>query len=529
MSKIDPLLNKNLFFTAMKGILKTKDYETFSVVESQFVGAQKAATGLHGDFVEMNADGNSISKVILRAQHKGLVGTLEIAGKTKYGFTSRNVPIYLFIPWNESYPPFYVGSSHLDRTSNLIVIVDFESWISTANCPRGVLRRILGASGNLEAEETGLKFHTHPTMWTKNMDILPRVPFLQGGSFLDVDTFHVDPEGCVDIDDAISLWVNGPTIELRIHIADVASMLSNNPALWNAERLGETLYKNGAIVSPLFPKHVQEACSLLVGALRPTLTLAITWSTKSKSILKKWWIQQDIIVKKSYTYDTIINSSISPLLKRVVSGLAGRDVTDSHEWISELMLFYNKEAANIVFQSQTGILRRHSEPDLELLTSLEKEGINPKYLAYKAGTYCDSTATDTAHWGLKETIYCHASSPIRRWVDCINQGIIIKSLFIPEFIVPPYDIDSINTQQRYVKAFERDIFFMKMLLTSSTKRVAGNVILAGPQKAKVWIPEWNRCVSIYEYMEAGTSIEISVYVDVSKRNWKRRLILEVLE
>ena len=80
-----------------------------------------------------------------------------------------------------------------------------------------------------------------------------------------------------------------------------------------------------------------------------------------------------------------------------------------------------------------------------------------------------------------------------------------------------------------MKAFERDLFFMKMLLTSSTKRVKGNVILAGPQKAKVWIPEWNKCVSIYEYMETGASIEISVYTDISKQNWKRRLILEVLE
>ena len=513
----------------MKGILKTKDYETFSVVETIFVGAQKAGTALHGDFVEMSADGNRVSKVLLRAPHKGLVGTLEIAGKTKYGFTSRNVPIYLFIPWNESYPPFYVGSSHVDKTSNLIVLVDFESWISTANCPRGILKRILGASGNLEAEEAGLKLHTHPVIWKKGLDIMPRVPFLEGGSFLDTNTFHVDPEGCVDIDDAISVWTNGLNIELRIHIADVASLLANNPALWTAEMLGETLYKNGAIVSPLFPEDVQDACSLVPGSMRPTLTLAITWCTYSKTIIKKWWIQQDIIVKESYNYDTIIDSPIAPLLEEIVSGLAQRPVTDSHEWISELMLFYNKEAANIVFQAQTGILRCHSEPDLELLESLEKGGISPKFLAYKAGAYCDSTASETRHWGLKEAVYCHASSPIRRWVDCINQAIIIKSLFIPEFIVPPYIIEAINSQQRQVKAFERDLFFMKMLLTSSTKRVKGNVILAGPQKAKVWIPEWNKCVSIYEYMETGASIEISVYTDISKQNWKRRLILEVLE
>jgi exoribonuclease R len=514
----------------MKGILKTKDYESFQVGEHTFSGAHRAGKALVGDYVEMADESEGrVSKILLRASHSSIVGTLEIAGKTKYGYTSRNVPIYLFVPWNEAYPPFYVGSSHADKSINVIATVDFESWHSNANCPRGNLRKILGVSGNLEAEEAALKLYTHPVAWKKGLEIQPRIPFLQGGSILDTDTFHVDPEGCVDIDDAISVWPNGSTIELRIHIADVASLLSNNQALWTAERLGETLYKDGAIVSPLFPNYVQDACSLTPYNTRPTLTLGITWCTESKSMIKKWWIQQDIIVKDSYTYDTFYLCPKAPLLYNVVSGLVGRNVNDSHTLIEQLMLLYNKEAANVIYQARSGILRCHSQPDNELLANLEKGGISPLYLAYKAGSYCDSTASDTSHWGLKEAVYCHASSPIRRWVDCINQGTIIKSLFVPEIVVPPYNIDSINAQQRLVKSFERDLFFMKMLLASTTKRVEGHVILAGPQKAKIWVPEWNSCVSLYEYMNVGDHVELSVHMDVSKKNWKRRLILEVLE
>ena len=515
----------------MKGILKTKDYESFQVGETEFCGAHKAAKALLGDYVELSESTEEVkvARILLRSTHTSLVGTLEISGKTKYGYTSRNVPIYLFIPWNVAYPPFYVGSSHPDKSVNLIVVVDFESWNSSANCPRGILKRIIGASGNLEAEEAALKLYTHPIAWKKGLEIQPRIPFLQGGSMLDTDTFHVDPEGCIDIDDAISVWENGSTIELRIHIADVASLLSNNNALWTAEKLGETLYKDGTIVSPLFPKDVQEACSLVPGSMRPTLTLGITWCKESNSVIKKWWIQQDIIVKKTYTYDTFYLCPNAQLLYDLVSNLSKRKVNDSHELIEELMLLYNKEAANVIYQAQKGILRRHSQPDSELLASLEKQGVSPIYLAYKAGNYCESTASDTRHWGLKEAVYCHASSPIRRWVDCINQAVIIKTLFVPEIVVPPYHIDSINSQQRLVKAFERDLFFMKMLLTSSTKRVQGHVILAGPQKAKIWVPEWNKCVSIYEYMNVGDHVELSVYMDASKRNWKQRLILEVLE
>jgi len=511
----------------MRGIINTKDYETFTVDNIQFVGAASARHALPNDTVEFE-DG-CVTNIVLRANHTNLVGTLEISGKTKYGYTSRNVPIYLFIPWNEAYPPFYVGSSHTDKSKNLIALIDFESWAANANCPRGNCKQIIGTCGTLEAEETGLKYHTHGVKWKRGLELMPRIPFLQGGAFLDTDTFHVDPEGCRDIDDAISIWVHNSYIEVRIHIADVASLLSNNSILWCAEWLGETLYKNGAIESPLFPKDVQEDCSLTPGSIKHTLTLAFTWCLERECIVKKWWLQQDIIVKKSYTYDTIEQSSWAALLKQIASGLAKREVTDSHEWIAELMLFYNKEAAKVVQGAQKGILRRHSEPDRELLTRLEQEGIAPSFLAFKAGEYCDSTDLNTTHWGLKESAYCHATSPIRRWVDCINQSIIIQTLFIPEFVVPPYVISSVNQRSRLIKAFERDLFFVKVLLSNTGKKVIGHVILAGPKKAKVWVPEWDRCVSIYEYLTAGATIEISVYMNPSNRNWKRRLILEVEE
>ena len=115
-------------------ILKTKDYETFYVGTKQIIGASKVSKALVGDTVEVVDD--RVSNIVLRADHTHLVGTLEISGRTKYGYTSRNVPIYLFIPYNEAYPPFYVGSSHPEKSVNLIVIVDFDSWHADANCPR---------------------------------------------------------------------------------------------------------------------------------------------------------------------------------------------------------------------------------------------------------------------------------------------------------------------------------------------------------------------------------------------------------
>jgi exoribonuclease R len=510
----------------IQGTLRTKDYKTFNLNGLVISGAKNVKGALVGDSVEISTESKTVNRIIKRTHHASIVGTLELASSSRYGFTSRGIPIYLFVPWNEAYPPFYVGSSYADRSTNVVALVDLEDWAVGANCPRGLCRRVIGKCGELSVEMEALIIHTHPVKWKGQLQLMAPIPFSQGGSYLDTRTFHIDPSGCRDIDDAISMWIHDSVVEVRIHIADVASLLASNPILWSSERLGETLYKDGAVVSGLFPTDVESSCSLLPGKQRKTLTLAFVWDMTTCAISNLRWLQQEIIVKESYTYETIVNSEWATLLKTVTSGLAGRDVSDPHEWVSELMLFYNKTAAAVLKRASKGILRRHSEPDQTLLTSLEMEGFAPKFLAFKAGEYVEATDPNTLHWGLQEAVYCHATSPIRRWVDCINQGTLINTLFVPEFVVPPFTIDLVNAQAKRVKAFERDNFFVQMLLSNPMKTVKGNVISNGT-KTKVWVPEWNRCVSLIEYIQVGSRLTLSVYANPTHRNWKRRLILEV--
>ena len=77
-------------------MLKTKDYKHFTVIYpdgrvSTFEGAGSAKPALPGDIVEMK-DG-TVSSVKQRAKHGPLVGVLELASKTLFGMTSRNIPI----------------------------------------------------------------------------------------------------------------------------------------------------------------------------------------------------------------------------------------------------------------------------------------------------------------------------------------------------------------------------------------------------------------------------------------------------
>lgn len=498
-------------------ILKTKDYRIFDLNGKIYEGRVNRA--LPGDTVSTDA------KLISRGTHKGIVGILELT-KARYGFTARNHPIYLFVPWNESYPPFYVGSSHKD-TKPVLAIVDFESWEEYKNCPRGICREIIGPCGDLESEEKALLAQLGPKKWPQNTPLSSPLPPAQGGSKLEGTTFHIDPPGCRDIDDAVTLWLNNDNIEVRIHIADVASTLATNPWLHDATRQSQTIYKDGAVVSGMFPAAVEERLSLLPGHNRMTLTLAFTLEGPAVTNLR--WMQQEIEVKESYTYDTILLSRHHALLREVASTLAKRDVVDPHDWVAELMLFYNKTAAKWLYDNCSGVLRRHSAPDAERLQVLETAGKVPVHLVYSSGEYCSPDTANLKHWGLNTDYYCHATSPIRRWVDCLNQAALIDILF-DNYIDLPADIDSLNAMGKAIKKYERDLTFVRVLMgPDSAKEVDGIVVESGA-KLRVWIGAWNQIVTVkgdYEFLP-GAAVLVKIFFDAGQRNWKRRMVLSVV-
>ena len=223
----------------------------------------------------MKLNGRFVQQVVERAPHRGIVGVLELANPTRYGFTSRGAPIYLFTPWNEAYPHFYVGSSARDTSRNVLAVVDFMAWDATSNLPRGDLREILGPCGDLAAEEAALRLVAgRPWRQVPALVIPTPTGVLNPGT-----TFHIDPPGCRDIDDAVTLLPLGANMwSVHIHIADVASLVQANPWLFAAAERGQTLYDDGKVVAGMLPAEAERACSLLPGEERQTLSLVFTWS-----------------------------------------------------------------------------------------------------------------------------------------------------------------------------------------------------------------------------------------------------------
>ena len=504
-------------------MLHTTDYKHFRVMypngdETFFEGASYAHRALPGDILDRTLH------VVKRAKHPILIGVLELNSKIRFGMTAKNIPIYKFVPYNESYPPFFVGCSQKDLSVNMLARVEFLHW-DTGTCPRGNLIEVIGACGDPRAEEVALLAYACPAKWLRGeTDGLVAPSCAKTEAKSEAITFHIDPPGCRDIDDAISIIPFRDGYEVKIHIADVAAWILLNPILKKAETFGQTYYLEGVPVKPMFPPHLSENLfSLIPGQPRQTVTLTFFYDGVAYLDEASWAIEE-ITVTESYTYDTFYHSRHAALVGEICSSLAGRPVTDSHEWVEQLMLTYNTQAAAILKALGTGVLRRHAGKDQNRYLRMESLGLPAHKLAMRAGEYCAATEKDTTHCGLDRSAYCHASSPIRRWADCINQ-LALHDIIDKGDTTPP-DIASLNELAKRGKRFERDVLFMHAVL--SQKGGLEAVVVEVNDKVKLWVPTWNRIVSSRHEVERarpGDRVTINFFADLTQRSWKQRMVI----
>jgi hypothetical protein len=214
----------------------------------------------------------------------------------------------------------------------------------------------------------------------------------------------------------------------------------------------------------------------------------------------------------SYTYDSVYQSEHADTLKHVVKSL-GCNSSDSHDWVAQLMIFYNIEAAKVLKYKGQGILRVHSSPDVEKLESFKSLGVDAQFLAFKSAKYVP-TESDEKHWGLKTDVYCHATSPIRRFADIINQY-VLKSEEPPDV-----DIDILNERSKELKRFARDSFFLRQLLQKDVRSVEGIVL----NDHRIWVPAWKRIVTCKNEYPIGTTGTLNYSLDMNQSTWKRRMV-----
>ena len=527
--------------------LHTKNYKDFEVrditgsIIKGFSGAKNASKALPGDIVEVDEAG---CKLIKRNQTTPIAGLLELNSKTKYGFTGKHHPMYLFTPFDESYPVFVVGSSERDTSINRQAIINFENWPAADSFPRGSLIKFLGS------DEEALSWTYTPLACMTYKDAFPELPSKGALEWrTKIKAFHIDPAGCRDVDDVLSFDVVDGRMYITITISDVAEHIpAGHPLDARAKQIAQTLYQDGAIPRHMFPANLSEdRLSLLPSG---GLKLGLSLKFPIDCIESVTWFESVVETTSTYTYESVYeDKTICESMKAMARSL-GEDSEDSHKWIEAAMKFYNIQAAILLRKSQSGVLRSHSEPDKKRLDHMALISPDFQFLAYSSAIYVPASEPDPHHHGLDAPLYTHATSPIRRYADLINQR-VIKSIMrgSPVDLLPIELPNHLNTRAKFAKRHDRDLIFVRAL-RSDKKSVTGCIIELGKtdlvMKIAVYVNEWQQIVKLkYKVVQGqeftviskdetvehkvslGKTVVLQVYADMTARNWKKRMVLRL--
>jgi exoribonuclease R len=448
-----------------------------------------------------------------------LVGTMEFASKYRYGLTSRGAPLYLFTPYDETWQPLIVGSTERDTTRNQIAII--EAPVAAHGIPdhpmlqkpRGNLLRLLGHVGDRLAEIAGLLQHYCPDKQTRiftEADTSHDAQRIELSENTGWKVFHVDPPGCRDIDDAIAF--HPETGKRAITIADAAAVVPVGSIVdTTARAIGATFYElDGRVVKPMLPPTIsEESASLIPGERRRGVSLILN----ANGSLDRWTLSW-ITVAESYTYGNFMTSKTAAALQVT---------TDPHDWIADQMIRYNAEAATLLRAAGQGFLRVQAPADADAVASWS--AIDPALarLAHEAATYeAVDSMREQAHASLNLSAYCHASSPIRRYADLVNQRIIKDRITGIRSNDTATTAAHLNERTQANRRWTRDLTFLHHVVPGRVHEI--DVLWVSPDQ--VWVPTWGRLLRLRheEVHPAGTRGCIQIFCDPTRRNWRRRIL-----
>ena len=450
---------------------------------------------------------------LFQATNNMIVGVLELASKYKYGITRAGHPLYLFKPYDPTLPDYIVGSSHKDTTTNQIAVItasNTEGSNPPVTKPRGNLDRLLGPVGDFAAEKEALLLHYNPSKG-RRQDPIPEPITRFDAERVEISAetnwivFHIDPPGCRDVDDALAF--HPETGQWAITIADVAAAVPEGcEADFTAALRGTSFYDlEGRVLTPMLPPAISEGySSLLPGSRKRGLTLFL-----ADGSFKPSWIT----VATTYTYESVVGTPIATHLESAFG-----PSKDPHLWIENAMIRYNAAAAALLVSKGQGLLRvQPSSPE-----SIKDPAI--AHLLREAATYETTDIEEKRHASLGLAAYCHASSPLRRYADLVNQRAIYSIIGSTE--AQKLVAAHLNGRMKAARRFGRDLTF----LTHVTPGKVHEIDVIVMDEGKAYVPLWGRIIRLRHEVgdceELGNQIRIQIYCDPTQRNWKQRVLTQ---
>lgn len=303
-------------------------------------------------------------------------------------------------------------------------------------------------------------------------------------------TFTIDGPLTKDFDDALSLELIDDSMEIGIHIADVAEIVTPDSSLdREALQRGSSLYLPRRHIPMIPPNLSQNTLSLKKGCDRPAISLICQFD-KNGNLVKYRFVPSIVRVQRQLTYDQVdelylqetllkemhrlsqlmrqkridLGALILSLPEVIVKIQSDSDIslemndqeTPSRMMVAELMIFYNWLVARFCKENNIPILYRgQGKPSGRL--SVDEAGY--VYFVFKQRRKLNPLIVDTdpiPHMGLGLDVYTNVSSPIRRYLDLVVQRQIRSFLLNKSSVYDKEELEGIRMSvEPVLKALER--------------------------------------------------------------------------
>ncbi|CAL8362129.1 unnamed protein product [Gadus morhua 'NCC'] len=226
---------------------------------------------------------------------------------------SRSSRRILATPWDQRIPKIRISTQQAEALQDHRVVVRIDSWESTSLYPNGHSVRVLGRAGELETEvqtiliENGVTVLPFSEAQLREMPVnTPEKPWrADEAARRDLRESHlvfsVDPRGCEDVDDTLSVRTlpGGARLELGVHIADVTHFVREGSLTDLEARSRATTYYLADRRYDMLPAVLSaDLCSLLGGVDR--YAMSVLWELDARTlVVHKVWYGRTLI-RSSY-------------------------------------------------------------------------------------------------------------------------------------------------------------------------------------------------------------------------------------
>ena len=424
--------------------------------------------------------------------YKNISGSIYLSNVKRK--TKSNSFSYSFQAFDKTFPEIiqlvskqnYYEKYKYDKTIFCIVNISIDKDENENTETIAHLVEIIGTSSNLEAVIKS-KAYRHNLFTFQKLEKIGNTEikfclYEHCHDFRDKLIFSIDPENCVDIDDAIHIEEFPKYYEIGVHITDVFSILNQfdelckNKILQEASNRFSTIYLLNEQI-PILPKLLSHnLCSLLENQDRYAISCIFTYDKKENQFISTQVVQSLIQNKENMSYENANQNKCKKkelkksllLLKKLFNE------KDTHVIVEKLMIHTNTEIASVLLHHSNSVLLRKQEksfvetyPSLTFLMQNAAEYV--EYVKSDAESDAESDEEkekkeeNYSHASLNVDTYTHFTSPIRRYPDLIVHSLYKNICSSPNHTILEINCNVLNQKQKQFKRFQRDIQIEKWL------------------------------------------------------------------